>query len=71
MKLCKDCKWHRGDKCWHPNVCSKVTGEPRGWRSNPIISREQSLVDSFVLGACGKRGRWWQTKGDGTCGATY
>jgi len=71
VKLCKDCKWMENPgefaACTHPKQKRKdfgMTGFEIEWRRWKYCSlqRQEGIFDRYLMGTCGKGGRWWEPK---------
>ena len=76
MKLCKDCKWGVSEdgpvsslpsylQCRAPKnqiLVNLVTGYSDHKISYCSVQRTEGRLFAYLLGICGKSGRWWEAK---------
>lgn len=72
MKICKDCKYYKGNviggNCTHPKACSydrtmeRITGEVKVTSSLCVYQRQDGLIGSLINKTCGRRGRFFEQK---------
>jgi len=69
MRLCKDCKWSSTpnttfSNCNNPKniMVDIVTGSQKRKWDYCSTQRLHNRFDSWLVGECGKIGRWWETK---------
>ena len=69
VRYCKDCFFYQdGDRCAaDPRVPQRlvqrnVNLQFAGWRTNPVLQREDGWFISLIIRTCGRRGRWWRPK---------